>query len=513
MLEVDNVRVRVRSAPNRVLWGLYNRLAYLSPSARDAGFQAPIEAARDAPDDAEYVWDGMVRFLRRPALRKDGSRGLPWFETGLLPRALAELEALGCPVQMHDTRARPDPNHDIPLFWPSAEKPLFEYQEMAVQAARAAGRGVIVAPPRAGKTIILLELFRRLNQPTLLIAPTTSIVDQTRTAALAYGYGPRDVMVLDADTKWGEARTCALWICTAAKAVSLTKEQAASRQIVACDELHHFTKGGTWGRVLHEIFAHVFHWFGASGTWFRSSGDDMALEAFLSGVVYSISSRELIALKRLVPTRVAFVPVVGPPLKRGEDPRKAGVLLHEHRNGLVAAAAIHLAATGRRVLVMVAVKEQGHRIAELINHHGASGTRSGWKFAEFLFRGRGGAQAARDLQLRRKLTAAFLDGSGPAVLIGTSLLGEGVDLPDADALVWARGESAAVSYLQGMYRVSTASPGKVESLAVDFSDRHNKKLLEASVERMRIAYADPTFRVSVLSSATDLAAWAGPRVA
>lgn len=504
VLEIDNTRVRVREAPESVLRRLHESLAYLSPTARAAGMEGPAEfPSHDLADETQ--WDGMIRLFRRPAPRVDGSRAAPWFETGLLPRAMAAMGPLGTEVQMLDFRRRPEPNHDVPRAWSQAPS-LFDYQESAVDASTAAGSGVVVAPPRAGKTRIMLETIRRLNQPSLIVAPTTSIVDQTARVALEYGFDQNDVLVLDSKVDWARAAGAWIWICTAAKSRSIPVEAARTREVVACDELHHYTKAGSWGRELHKLFPHVFHWFGYSGTYFRSAGDDMSLEAFLGNVVSRISSADLLQRGRLVPTRVAFVPVQGPRIRRGLDPRRDGLFLHEHRNGLVAASALHLVQRGHRVLVMVGLKEQGRRVADLLNHHGPGGKRGSWKFAEFLFAGRGGVAGA-DRRFRRGLTSAFLDGTGPAVLIGTSLIGEGVDLPDASALIWARGQSAAVSYLQGIYRVCTASEGKKEALVVDFMDSHDWKLKEASEERRKIAESDPVFQVTTLADAQELGPW------
>lgn len=502
VIEVDNVRCRIRSAPDIAIWRLHERLAYPRDVQTALG---GLGDEPDVPDDQTFTWDGWKRFLRRPKPRLDGTCAPPWFETGLLGRAMAILWELGLSVQICDFRARPRLEQDVPRFWP--KESLLPYQERAVEQAIKVGQGVIVAPPRAGKTRILLELFRRLGLPTLLVAPTTSIVDQTAIAARAYGYAACDVLVLRGKVNWEEARHAQLWLCTAAKAISLSPEVAAMREVVAADELHHYTKSGAWGQRLHELFPHVFHWYGASGTYRRSGGDGMALEAFLSGVVFEISSRELIQLGRLVPTRLAFLPFDGK-VPRGTDPRREGLLLSPERNALVAAVALHLAQRDRRVLIMVAYKQQGQQIAELINQNAPWSKRGEWRFGEFLFRGRGGSQVEADLAFRRRLTGAFLEGRGPAVLLGTSLIGEGVDLPDADAVIWARGESAAVSYLQGLYRVCTAAPGKTEALAVDFADRQHPRLLEASRERLAIAYQDPTFEVQVLQHPEELAAWA-----
>ena len=94
------------------------------------------------------------------------------------------------------------------------------------------------------------------------------------------------------------------------------------------------------------------------------------------------------------------------------------------------------------------------------------------------------------------------------MLIGTSLLGEGVDLPAADALVYARGESAEVSLIQNAYRVGTAVTGKGSAIIVDFADRHHRKLMLHSHERMNTYLDEPTFSVEVLQSSQQFGDWA-----
>jgi type III restriction/modification enzyme restriction subunit len=49
----------------------------------------------------------------------------------------------------------------------------------------------LCAPPGAGKTLIGLELARRVARPTLVLAPTTAIRDQWREAVAKFGADPR----------------------------------------------------------------------------------------------------------------------------------------------------------------------------------------------------------------------------------------------------------------------------------------------------------------------------------
>ena len=95
------------------------------------------------------------------------------------------------------------------------------------------------------------------------------------------------------------------------------------------------------------------------------------------------------------------------------------------------------------------------------------------------------------------------------VLIGTSLLGEGVDLPIADALVYARGEKAEVTLTQNSFRVCTAIPEKKDAVIVDFADRHHRKLLSHSKERLQVYFDQPIFNVNILKDEQHFETWMG----
>jgi hypothetical protein len=73
--------------------------------------------------------------------------------------------------------------------------------------------------------------------------------------------------------------------------------------------------------------------------------------------------------------------------------------------------------------------------------------------------------------------------------------------------VYARGEKAEVSLTQNAYRVCTAVPGKKEAIIVDFADRHNKKLMGHSLERLGIYYSESIFSVQVLQHPNEFGVW------
>jgi superfamily II DNA or RNA helicase len=73
------------------------------------------------------------------------------------------------------------------------------------------------------------------------------------------------------------------------------------------------------------------------------------------------------------------------------------------------------------------------------------------------------------------------------VLIGTSVIGEGVDRPRAAALIYAGGGEATVQMMQSYYRPLTAAKGKTVGLIYDFEDTQHRILQRHSASRLLFA--------------------------
>jgi len=399
-----------------------------------------------------------------------------------------------------DLRARPE--EGFPEF-PVVE--LRDYQEAAVEAGIKLGRGVFDMPPRSGKTRVMCELHRRISLPTIWIAPTDRIVQQT--ARVIEGHFGKHYVIHQIGQKGLEdAARHKVVVCTANTAAVLPAEFYATRQMIAVDEWHH----GAAKTYTHEIFPkcdHVFFRYGMTGTFFRSGGDDMAMHGVLSDTIYKVTSHELLSRGFLVPTHVAFLPIPAKPKLRGAGSSfnggfgKAGIHEHTYRNQLAAHAALLLHQMGRKVLILVGTKVQGRELSHIL-HHFLPEAPAGCQFkaVEFL-------STDRDRYIQTQVIDSFLANQEVKILLGTSLLGEGVDLPDVDALVYARGEKAEVSLTQNAYRVCTAIHGKPNAIIVDFADRHHRRLMEHSQERLAVYYHEPTFSVSILDEVGQLAGW------
>lgn len=489
IFEIYNSRTNVVGADKFFLHVLDEELRY--PAVETAEWQGS--------ERPTMGWDGWTRLFRQPKLLP------PWFPSGLLSLATRLAWKYNYPVQFDDRRKRPPPD-DVPEF--GLEISLRDYQQEAKKQAIDIGFGVLDMPPRSGKTRTAISIVTELAQPTIWLAPTDRIVVQTVQAIDSF-LGPGYAYQLKGSKEVQEASRRKVVVCTAATAVRLFDAFYSTRKCIVIDEWHHGASSSY--RKIMKKCEHIFHRFGMTGTFFRSGTDAMAMHALLANTIFKITSEELLQMGYLVPVHAAFIPVLGKKLRLDRSNPlahtfvsghgKYGIYEHTYRNQLVAHAAYTLAHAGYRVLVLIGTKKHGRTIKKLIDDLLPS-VKLGTQLnrVEFI-----STDMRRDRQ--QVVIDSFNDRGHVQILIGTTILGEGVDLPVADALVLARGQQAEVALTQAMYRVSTAAPGKKRTVLVDFADRHYGKLLKHSFSRLRTYYDEPTFSVEVLPGPQFFPTW------
>ncbi len=485
-LTIDNNNTQLYGADQGLLQILDNQLKYPTDLGQQLadGIQNPMD---------REGWDGWVRLLKQPM------RNLPHFPTGLLNYVLYTLGQYHYQFQINDVRLKPEG-----MMPELIDIPLRDYQKQAVNKAVREGRGVLDMPPRSGKTRTGLEIQRDLALKTIWIAPTDRIVRQTQKVFEDF-FGKYYAVYLAGSSGQDEAQSAMVVVCTAATAMRLSPQFYSSRECIFIDEFHH-AAAKSYKNIL-ERCGHIYYRYGMTGTFFRSGEDTLAMHAVLSNVIYKVTSQQLLELGFLVPTYVAFVPVLDSRL-RGLPSNafhlghgKMGIHENVWRNQAVAQCAMWLNRTGRKVLILVGTKKQGYLIRDILRAFMPKSPESTeFQTIEFV-----STDVSRPVQTR--ILESFEQDQEVKVLIGTSLLGEGVDLPTTDALVYARGEKAEVTLTQSMYRVCTAVPGKDHAIVVDFADRHNKKLIEHSRERLQVYYNEPTFHVDVFQTLENFGTW------
>ena len=419
------------------------------------------------------VWDGWVRMV-------EGSGKFP---TGLLrhvERALT-LRAEIHDYTVDDARSKP------PAGIPAPEIDLFDYQKEAVEAFLGESRGVVNLPPRSGKTRIAAGVIARLGLPTLYLAPTVGIVNQTQavfsellptltTIALHGGLS-------SSAKKHREILKAHVWVATPRTAVKLPNLH--NRHLLVIDEFHH-SSAKTWQAVSHAAVGAYWR-LGLTGTHFRADGKDMEMSGVLGRAIYTRSVGDMVDLGRLVPAKIAMLRIRGTVEGSGYEVYREGVVDNDHRNEVLAMAANRLVEDGRRVLVLT--KEIGH--AQTLSS---------------MIRG-SVAVDGRDNDNVDAMLKALADVNNPVkAVVGTSVIGEGRDVPAADAVVYASGGQSKVKVVQDYFRALTANVGKSAAIIVDAADTQHPILSKHAARRLQHYRMESAFDAAVVEP-NEFASW------
>jgi len=419
-------------------------------------------------------WDGFARLLR-----KTGQ-----FPSGLVPRVIRLLRKWRIGVEIRDARKRPA--EAVPRWSFADGFQLRDYQAEACERGIQMTRGVFDSPPRTGKTVMMAEMARQVADTTVITAPTVPIAKQTHEKLLEllvrHGEGWSKVdadyeiqLLTGGPPKSQKARRqllrAVITVCTAETATAMSKTWWGKVRCLMVDERHHQAALKTYGK-MNDLAVEAFWRWGFTGTNFRSNPlEQVALEACLGRTVASYSIGDMRRRGVLVPGQVRFVAFQTPRIGASVDFQGAyerGVTRCQSRNEAVAREAVQLQREGRKVLVLVQRLEHGERLENLI---------PGSKFVQ-----------ADDGDEVRKVVED-LDRGELTCVIGSPVVGEGLDIPSADALIYAKGMKARVTHTQDTFRVLTGGAGKEDAVVVDFLDRHNAKLIEHAIERMRNYHA------------------------
>jgi len=91
-------------------------------------------------------------------------------------------------------------------------------------------------------------------------------------------------------------------------------------------------------------------------------------------------------------------------------------------------------------------------------------------------------------------------------VIGTSVIGEGRDIPAADGMVYAAGGRSRIRVVQDYFRVLTVSEGKEAGIVVDFADDHHDQLTRHAAERLSLYRQEKCFESEVINGG-DMLGW------
>lgn len=380
------------------------------------------------------------------------------FPTGLLPKVLKTLDNSKSEYEINDLRKKPKLKQYTYVLR-NAFPQLRYYQKESAKRLLEEHRGIVVKPTGTGKTMTLCRMIWDMGLKVLIITPGKNITDMMMDT-LVHFFGKSKVEKLT--TKTGRLKK-PINVVNIQALVKIDPTVFADVDAAFVDEFHH-AAAETYQQVNLNHLKDVYYRIGLTATNFRNDGADVALEAVLSEVLYEYSVQQAFEDGFLVEPEFRVIENKGIKGDSYQDEYKKGIVQNVDRNNIIA----ELAEEHKKdsVLILVQQIEHGENLQALIPD------------AVFIH----GNTKDRD---RKKIMEDYRAGKIKC-LIGTSVIGEGVDLPIANVLIMAGGGKAKSQIMQNIGRVLRLYPGKDGAIVYDFTDDDTRWLAEHSILREEI---------------------------
>ena len=336
------------------------------------------------------------------------------------------------------------------------------------------GRGIVVLPTGAGKTVVGVAAMAKLGVKTLIVAYTKEQVKQWGDAVRKFTDGAGLVGLYYGDEKVQAPIT----ITTYQTAFRRAREFSDKYALLIIDEAHHLPADKF--KAIAISMAAPYR-MGLSATAVREDGKHEEIFPLMGGIIYQKSASELIEQGYLAPFRIVrvYVKLTPEEQKAYEELRKKYLalaggrtfdeLLEMAKKGdPTAAEALRVRAQmqeivqqskskiqkvveiaseelkkGSKIIVFTQFRKQAEEIANLLH--------------AFLIHG----ELDKDARLRA------LEGFKRApsgVLVVTTVGDEGLDIPDANVGIYVSGTGSRRQFVQRLGRLLRPAPGKVATL-------------------------------------------------
>ena len=365
------------------------------------------------------------------------------------------------------------------------------YQDDALAAWLAAdGRGVVVLPTGAGKTVLALMAIDRLKLRTLVVVPTIELLYQWRDAAIERLGIPKSKVGVIGD---GRREMRPITIITYASA-AMPEAPIGGTGLLICDEAHHLPSP-SYSAIPARCGAP--YRLGITATPERSDGADNMLYALLGAVVYQRTPAELSAEGHLAKFREKRIYVD----LRPEEALRYAALMTEwkwfvarnrgllarggdffgeliRRSGSDPAARQALRAHHQARMIALNAEDKLGEVARLMAQHRDDKVLVFSEYTALVDR------ISRALALpaityrtapdeRKAILRAFRSGAYSKLVAGR-VLNEGVDVPDANVAIVVSGNSTAREHIQRLGRV--IRPKKSEAVLYELVTRYTSEV-------------------------------------
>lgn len=407
-------------------------------------------------------WDG------REVLIGKSRTGSLYFPVGLLNVATRVLESHGIDFSVEKTPIR---THNVEKIEWVSDKRLYGYQSDAVvsfmqQETPYCCGGIICLPTGSGKTLILCEIIRRFARRTLIIVHTKELLHQWD-GVIREVFGISPSLIGDGFNDEFSVITVAT-MQTLHNQVKSGKRDLSYFKTLVVDEAHRAPAETIYAIALRcdaDIRC------GATATPRREDNADLKMYASLGPLVVNISPTELINKGYIAKPSFKFIRSPFNPVRGRDwhDVRAIGIVANEARNDMIVSEIKQLVDKGHRIYVSVDTLDHGDILSDMVDKEGI---KARW------------IHGSHKSKYREEVIREFK--SGEVDVIISTLLKEGVDIPEITAYVNAGGGKSEISNIQRVGRALRQSKdGTKNAVIVDFIDGGHKFLSEHWDSRWR----------------------------
>lgn len=438
----------------------------------------PVEGAQFTPSYRKGLWDGRKKLLNK----RTGA-----FPAGLVTTVVRALEEADVEVELVDHRPQPSPSDiqddtSYALVGVKMEG-KYDYQLTAAKKMVESRHGIVKMATNAGKTEVACAVTRHLGLRTLFIVTNRELLYQARARfQKRLGLGAEEVGIVgDGHFSPGSFVTIAT-VDTIDSRINTEEcqELLSSTEVLFIDECHH-VGSETWYTAT--VLCPAYYRYGLSGTPLdRTDGANLRLIAATGEVIVNISNKFLVERGISAKAEIIFDQITQPILKKNiryPTAYKQGISENQELISRVVEWTKVFRKKGLGTLILVEEIGQGRLIDD------ALWTATDGEFIPHQF-----IYGEEDTQVRQKALQDFASGNLP-VLIASTILDEGVDVPTIDALILA---GSRKSRIRTMQRLGRGLRGK-KLIVVEFANYCHKYLIKHSMQRLDDYKAEECFDI------------------
>lgn len=387
-----------------------------------------------------------------------------FFSTGIVHRVKEFLLTKNiCPLVL-DNRVRPKTNK-INFRMKCSEPNAYDDQIKAELALLKAGQGIAQMPTGIGKSRVIKDNIIQLGVRTLVVTPSISLKEQMADY-LESCFGSEMVGIYD---KRFDCKP--ITVINFQSIPSIDDREFKDFDLVQFDEFHRMICDTAREKSINH-FNNFYYRFGLTATNFAASDcETILLESVLSNTVFSMTILEAIQKKYIVPIYPIFFDIENNGIENIEDETYGKTFSrfisnNEERNEKILKTISKMNSLGLSNLTLVKHIEHGKLISESSN--------------SVFLNGQDG-NSKENMEIIKAFNRLEIKD-----IVGTSVIGEGVDTKACAAVINAKSGKSKRELLQNIGRCVRKFKDKEVGFYFDFIDRGNETILAHSRERYRI---------------------------